>query len=59
MKQIESSMNAIESLLDRFKNEIDKIIQDASRSRLKGDCIYEIQQWRFFHCKRFPIEGVR
>ena len=59
MKQIEDDMNKIQSSLDGFKEEINKIIDDADRTGLKGKCIYEIQEWKFFHCRRFPLEGVQ
>ena len=58
MKRIEDDMNKIQSLLDEFKEEINKIIDDADESsRVKGKCIYEMREWKFFHCKRFPLTG--
>jgi hypothetical protein len=59
MKQIEDNTNRIQTLLDGFKDEIEKIIRDANRTGLKGECIYEIQEWKFFHCRGFPLEGVQ
>lgn len=53
MKQIEDNMDNIQSLVNEFKKEIKKIIHDADRNGLKGECNYEIQEWNFFHCKRF------
>jgi hypothetical protein len=54
MRQIESNMNKIQSLVDEFKEEIKKIIHEAGRSGLKGECNYEEQELKFFHCKHFP-----
>jgi len=54
MRQIESNMNKIQSLVDEFKEEIKKILHEAGGSGLKGECNYEEQELKFFHCKHFP-----
>lgn len=60
MKRIEDEVNKIQSLLDGFEEEINKIIADADKSaRVKGKCIYEIRELKFFHCKRFPLEAIQ
>jgi hypothetical protein len=60
MRQVENTINRIQSLLDGFKKEISKIIDDADKSgRANGKCIYEVLEWKFFHCNRFQLEEVQ